>query len=696
MRYGFESRPSTNNKEMAETINNRVCVTVQELDGILSYAALASLQRRDQVQCAQRGCRNTSALYYVDSLPYKYRCEVYKRYPDLNAQAAAKPFIETVEPDGEAINFYEGYTFEDGSHLTPEKVEEYSNNAAILNAFGAWLDGSNSMRKRTSHPQCPKGEFWAAAANALPRLADTYPNSLPENPRRLQDKYNQYKKDGYKALISGKHKNSNAAKVSTEAQKSVIVALCALPNGFDNVFVAKCYNEMAQKAGWETITAPTVARIRKENGLLTDAVRYGKTTFSNTRAMQVTRSKPTGAMLMWSLDGWDAELYYQKRNAKGVTTYNNRKVLEVVLDPCCDFPIGYAIGDTEDANLIAEALRDAANYTRELFGCRYRTCQIQSDHFAMKAMAPYYATVADKITPARVTNAKSKPIERYFRHINETYFKLCANWSGYGITADKKHQPSSEFKNAVKHDFPDEAGVIKQLQAVIAEERRRKMDEYMKFWEATPADRRLPLGDEAFLLRFGRTTGYTNVLEGTGLRPRIEGKKTAYESFDVRFRELAHLRWEVRYDSADLSHILAVSEDGTQRFLLEKKYIQPMALADRQEGDAQQLQKVNEFNRELVERNRIKFGQLTAHVGALIGGSSVEQLESPDEHNTLAKALLTDSKGQHKSQRASERRKLAQQAESSDYEDVKKAEPVPVLVENPPAGEQRINTLDLY
>ena len=695
MRYGFESRPSTNNKEMAETINNRVCVTVQELDGILSYAALASLQRRDQVQCAQRGCRNTSAMYYVDSLPYKYRCEVYKRYPDLNAQAAAKPFIEALEPDGNAINFYDDFTFEDGTHLTPEKVEEYANNAAILNGFRSWLEGSNSERKKTSHGRCPKGEFWKSAAAALERMADTYPNSLPLNPRRLQDKYNSYIKDGYQALISGKHKNSNAAKVDSEEKKAVISALCAIPNGFDNEFVARYYNETAEKMGWEKITAGTVAKYRKENGLVIDAVRYGNTSFSNNRAMQVSRSKPTAAMLMWSLDGWDAELYFQKRNAKGVVTYTNRKVLEVVVDPCCDFPIGYAIGDVENAELIAEALRNAANYTRELFGQRYRTCQIQSDHYAMKAMAPYYATVSDKVTPARVKNAKSKPVERYFDHLNETYCKTQSNWSGYGITADKKHQPSSEFHNIIKRNFPDEEGVIRQLEAMIAAERQLKMEEYRKFWDATPEERRLPLPEETFLLRFGKTTGYTNVLEGSGLRPRLEGKKRQYDCFDVRFREYAYLRWEVRYDADDMSHVLAVSEDGRHRFLLEEKYVQPMALADRKEGDAEQLQRVANYNNALKQHTQTLFGEITAHAKPILGGGYVEQLESPDAHNDLAKALITDSKGQHKSQRASERRRILQ-AVDVEYSEERKPEPVPVVVENTPAGESRVNTFDLY
>ena len=676
-----------------EIINNRVCMTASDLDGIIAIKTLQQLVYRGQAERAQRGCKDRASLFYVDSLPYKYRTEVHRRFPDLESRAESRPFTESVEPDGEAYAFYEGYTFANGSHLTPEKIEEYSNNAAVLNSFRRWLEVSNGMRSKTGHRKVRKGEFWAMAAKAVENMADTFPNTLPSNERRLQEKFNDYERDGYVALISGKHGNSNAAKVETEAQKAAISALCAIPNGLSNAFVARQYNDVMKRTGGETITAGTVGRLRKENGLAIDAMRHGSSHFSNTHAMQVSRTRPTAAMLLWSLDGWDAELYYQKRNAKGVVTYNNRKVLEVVLDACCDYPIGYAIGDQEDSQLIAEALRNAANHTRELFGSRYMTCQLQSDHYALKTMTPYYSTVADKVTPARVRNAKSKPVERYFLDINERYCKTQQNWSGYGITAKKEHQPNTEYHNLVKKNFPDEEGVIRQLEEIIAVERASKLEEYMKFWELTPADRRLPLPDERFLLRFGRSSGRTNVLQGQGMCPRIGGVRRQYECFDISFRDKAYLRWDIRYDESDLSHVLAVSEDGKYRYMLEEKYLQPMALADRKEGDALQLERVRDYNRALTDHTSEMFLQISEHARPLISGMAAEALESPDARNVLAKELLTDSRGQHKSRRAGERRRLA--AAAADAEDIQPVA-VPVVVENAPAGENRVNTFDLY
>ena len=70
---------------MAEVYNNKICVSLQDLDGIVSYDAIKKMQQRGNVERASRGCRNTSALYYLDSLPYRYKVEVYKRYPDLQS-----------------------------------------------------------------------------------------------------------------------------------------------------------------------------------------------------------------------------------------------------------------------------------------------------------------------------------------------------------------------------------------------------------------------------------------------------------------------------------------------------------------------------------------------------------------------------------------------------------------------------------
>lgn len=104
----------------------------------------------------------------------------------------------------------------------------------------------------------------------------------------------------------------------------------------------------------------------------------------------------------------------------------------------------------------------------------------------------------------------------------------------------------------------------------------------------------------------------------------------------------------------------------TVEFMLEEKYVQPMALYDRKEGDGGQLQKIFNFNDSLKE--------------AIIerGGRNTEVLKELFTHNpqleTLQKMLITDSTGQHKDQKSAERlqepkaRKLKTIDNYDDYE----------------------------
>lgn len=638
--------------------NNALCISHAELtDSIMSAANVRKLCSRGQIQQVRRACYGTSALYVVESLPVQYRAEVYRRYPDLKERAESKPFVESVEADGRAMQYFADYVLSDGRHLTTEKQAEYANNCAVLNAFATLLERANSHRMRQSKKKVNQGEFWTKAAAALPRLSDRWPNSLPASARRLRMKYAEYVKEGYECMISKKYQNKNAAKVSEDVQEAVLTQLIGHHNNLDNTDVCEYYNKVAEMQGWPQITASAVGVWREKLDLVTAAGRRGATNFRNERTMQVKRKRPTAPFLMWTLDGWDVELLYQQtvedKNGHRVTTYCNRLTLEVVLDPCCNYPIGYAIGTHETPALITEALRNAARHSMELTGEMLRSNQIQCDHYGIKTMQELYMVMSDKLTPARVKNAKSKVVEPYFKDLNKKYCKKFNNWSGYGVTTDPKKQPNSEALNMIRHSFPDEEGVRKQIHLMMQYERQSKHEQFMKMLQNLPADRRLPLTKENYLLYFGATTGLTNAIEGSGLRPTLLGIKRDYDCWDVTFREHAGEKWQVRFDPDDMSEVLAVNADGSRRYMLKEKYVQPMALAERQPGDAEQLAAVNAFNKQL--ENRVTEQLALAY-------EKTEQLiaDNPRLDNILGRLLIVDSRGQHKLPKAQKRLSAAE------------------------------------
>ena len=127
----------------------------------------------------QRGGNGRKALFDVNSLPLKWRTEVYRRYPDLQERAESKEFVDTIEPDAKALDFFQTYKLADGRNLPEDKVLEYASNAAVMNAFRRCWEAHVSKRQRTGKKAVAAKEFWARAAAALPRLADSFPIPCP-------------------------------------------------------------------------------------------------------------------------------------------------------------------------------------------------------------------------------------------------------------------------------------------------------------------------------------------------------------------------------------------------------------------------------------------------------------------------------------------------------------------------------------
>lgn len=666
-----------------ERYNGILCATVEDLNGIISYNTLKMLVHRQKVERVKRGGYEGVALYSVDSLPLKYKTEVYHRYPDYEAQAESKHFIDMIQPDGKAQDFFNTYTLPNGRHLSAEKQTEYANNAAILNAFRELLAASDSRRLKSGKHAIPRGGFFVKAARILPYAADKFPNSLPENARRLQNKYKDYMKRGCEAFVSGNFGLRNSAKVTSEEQESLIVRLLADPRNLDNAQIAEIYNGIASDLKWKPITSRNIQFYKEKHDLVVSGGRLGETRFNNQKIMLIKRYRPSLPLYYWTTDGWTAEQMYQQEEVRGdrsLTTYTSRLTIVVVLDACINYPVGYAIGKRENPELIKEAVRNAMNHTAELFGTRYRVNQLQSDNYGRGAMKPLYQAVSDKYTPAKPKNAKAKVIEPYFKYLNKKYCQLMPNWSGFGITSDKNSQPNSEFLNKMRHSFPTEEECMAQLAKMIEKERVEKRGEYLRLFAELPEEHKLPLTQEQYLLLFGAETGHTNAIEAMGLRPTIGGIKRDYDCFDPKFREYAHVKWTVKYDPENLDNILAVNADGSLRFMLEKKHVQPMALLDRKEGDAEQLARVRNFNKELVSDVSRKLNKTY---------EKVEQLFNDNPQLDMAtKLLLCDSEGQNKNNKSTKR------LQAHEVED---NEAIPVTPVKPAVPEvEEDDTLSLY
>ncbi len=640
-------------------------ISFADLTAVMTESNIKQSVRRGTIKRAIRGCRGQEAMFVIDSLPERYKQEVIRTFPHLIGEQKKPDIMDKITIDLRAIAYYSDFALPDGRHLTADKQSVLSNNASILRSLSTMLRDSDAMAGRLGSSKIKRGDFWQRMAEAIADGSISLPNTLPKNARSLSRLYQRFVAEGYGALITKKFGNSDAAKVATEAQRSALMLLISNPNNLNDEQICKAYNHFAQsqEPQWPGITRQTVANWRARYSLETSAARLGSNNFDNTRQMQVKRTRPTAALAMVSMDGWTVELLYQAthtdKKGHNVTTYSNRLTLVVLIDVMNDYPLGYAIGEGESPDLIRQAIQNAIDHTRHLFGHWHILNQLQCDNYQKKALMPTYALVADKVTPARVGNAKAKPVEPYFSCLNTTYCQLMDNWSGFGVTTNPLRQPNAESLNMRRKGFPDRAGCEAQIHAIMAKERARKADAYIRAYGNLDTDHRLEMTRERYLMAFGQSNGRTYTLQGTGITATLGGSRIDYDCFDLTFRQHADQKWTLRIDANDLSTVMAESADGQYRYILERKYEQPMALIDRTEEATAELQRVRNFKKQVREHVTETLANAACKVEEIIR-------ENPNAiDTTVSRLMICDSKGQHKDHKT-ERRKALENGERSD------------------------------
>ena len=659
-----------------EYYNNQIGIKIKFLttdqcheESIRKITVNALGKRMRSKTCCEKQLRRASlgynALALFSSLSQEWKDAITTKFGHPKEEVKKSWFAQHYIADRKAFDFYVAYRYGDDKKLEPELIEKYTHSASVLNTVLLMKTNRKAYAKALG---CARIDIWDSLSKDVNGFREV-PHNLPTTKDSLRRKVNQYTKLGYATLISGKLQNNNAKKVSQKEQLALLDELVGKHTNLNNEVICSLYNMVAEKMSWKTITSSTVANRKEKSNLVTFAGRNGSKALSNKLLMQNKRKAPSSPMLYWTLDGWDAELLYQKtvidKNGNSKTTYHNRLTIVVVLDPYNKYPIGYAIGTHETPDLIKRALQNAFNHSKELFGSFYKPYQLQSDRYSIKKLTPLYEACTNHFTPAKVVNPKTKVIEPYFDQLNESYCHLQDNWSGYNVNSGSKNQPNDEVLNKIRKTFPNEAECYKQLVTIIESERAKKSAAFVEKFKDVSTDYKQEMDLENYLYVFGSSTGFTNKLKGEGIVITIDGVKRYFDSFDVNFRNFALEDWTLKFDPSDLTNALAISSDGKHRFMLQQKYIQPMALADRTEDDAAELKKVADYNKNVV--NYITEQRKINHI-------VLEELfETPALNDTLAKHLIIDSHGQHKNQR-NEPRELASKGRVIESKNKKKAE----------------------
>ena len=606
-----------------------------------------TLCRRHRLTVVKRGCKTSPALISFNSLPERIKKEVINgkelqgRRPEEVVKKEKKKcsllmMIERKDSDGEymeMVDWVNNYKSSEEEFLEKEKREIIKNNIKITEGIMS-LYKQIDLANKAGGKKMPKKRFWQNMTEYVSgEVMEEYPNSLPQSERKLYQKVKDYQENGKEVFIHKSYGNKNAEKLSDE-QRAAVVSWIGKGNKFTDMQVRRIAEQYGIK-----ISERRIRQIRKEENLYITAQREGSRVFYNSKTKQVDRQRPDMPLKFITLDGWDVELYYQNEDS-----YWNRLTVVVILDAMNDYPLGYAIGKHENANLTVEALKDAVHHTAELLGDYQGFWQIQSDNYARKILPEYYQSICKYYTPSAVGNAKSKPVERYWQYLKNDYFFIFDNYSHSNVTSED--QPNSEFLNTMKVNFPSEEECITVISQVLEIERKKKSKKMKSAWAEGEEKYKLPFNKEKYLMQFGEQ-GNGNMLTANGIKMVRGGKEYKFECDEIGIREHSDKRWILHYDLADMSQAVAESEDGRYRYMVYAKERVPMALCDYTEEDFAKLDRYRDFNKRLITQVEEKVAIRQKLANDYISKAQLE--------GDLAARVLMDKNGQHKDNKYLER-----------------------------------------
>ena len=210
-----------------EYYGGQLCVSARELvdGGVMSAPNYKALSNRRRINVARRGggAAGNGALVVLDSLPERYRTKVVELYPEGDLTHLRGWVCSNYETDQAAVAFFHDKS-KTGVELPEDKVHEYVVNASVLNTCIRLYERAATAQRLFG------GKYnWEQMAKAIEALRQEYGHTLPASTLRFRTKVNEYKREGYACLISGKFGNQSARKVDHKTER-LILGIAVLPN----------------------------------------------------------------------------------------------------------------------------------------------------------------------------------------------------------------------------------------------------------------------------------------------------------------------------------------------------------------------------------------------------------------------------------------------------------------------------------
>lgn len=444
------------------------CVTFAELvsqGGILSVPNYKKKVKEGKLRVIRPGKgKGSYALIDYNSLPEPIRKTYDEMNPEAKQQLKEQYMSDILIPDKKAMEYYrDKYRLTVGSGLTDKKQAEYVLNAEVMNEM-IRVESST----RALHSKCGfirKAEVWEAVLGTCEKLRATYCHTLPNNPARLREKFNQYKKESYATLISRKVGNQNTRKIGPDEARLLLKLRRSRVPIYTETQLFEEFNRQAELRGLVQLKSPTSVR----NFLFSPAIQplwyaivYGELEWRKKYSALMKTEQPSLRDSVWYSDGTKLNLYYRNDAGKVCTT----NVYEV-MDAYSEVLLGYDIAPGEKFDSQFRAFRMAVETAK------VKPYEIVNDnqggHKKLSAQG-FFKKICRLHRFTAPYSGQSKTIESAFGRFQAQILHKYWNFTGQNITATKKNShPNLELILANVDKLPT-LNEMKQLYAECRQE----------------------------------------------------------------------------------------------------------------------------------------------------------------------------------------------------------------------------------
>ena len=432
-----------------EMYGKNICVSYRELveSGIISKSAYDKYVNQGKLTVARRGARNREALIYYDTMYPAIRVAYDTRNPEAKEhlqkrlkKSQTSPMNIRLKSDDKAVEFYKTYT----PKISIDRQKEYVLNAKVMNAM--IVQETGLQNKHSEYGYTHKSLVRNTVISLCEELRKSFNHTLPKSESRLLEKFRDYKKRGYVALVSGTTGNQSARKIGPregrillrlKRSKFPVYTDVQIFDEFNRIVAERNARVTREEDRLKPVESPqTVINYLYKTGikLWWYGVVHGEIAFKNEFMPQFDTKLPQMPNTLWYGDGTKLNLYYKDYDKKNKRMVARTIDVYEVMDACSEMFLGYSFG-AENFLTQYEAYRMA------LETWKVKPYEIVTDnqggHKKPEAQA-FFKKICHLHKTTMPHNGQSKTIESAFGRFQQQVMHRLYNYTGQNVTATKE------------------------------------------------------------------------------------------------------------------------------------------------------------------------------------------------------------------------------------------------------------------